>query len=128
MKFIKKLFYNCYHFQIKVGNGDMPVFMAFVMILFGTYIYLASIGMLLAWLTPKIKLSTTAFSAVILTIAVGCIIYRNIIRKKQYEKIINNKQFGSMTSKIETTVFFVASILFLIGIFVLMWAKNNQFV
>lgn len=84
--------------------------------------------MLLAWLTPKIKLSTTAFSAVILTIAVGCIIYRNIIRKKQYEKIINNKQFGSMTSKIETTVFFVASILFLIGIFVLMWAKNNQFV
>ena len=44
MMFFKKLFVCCYRFQIRVGNGDMPVSMSMGMILFAIYLYITSIS------------------------------------------------------------------------------------
>ena len=44
MLLIKKIFICYYRFQENIGNGDLPVFMTMVMILFTTYLYLTGMS------------------------------------------------------------------------------------
>lgn len=126
MRLLKTLFYNCYHFQIKVGNGDMPVFMSFAMILYGLYTYFFAFTMLVTWFIPIINSSLTNFIAIILTIGVGGIAYRNLIWKKQYKNFIESKDCCSFKNKILTVVFFCGAFLLLTGAYAIKCIMNNN--
>lgn len=128
MKLIKILFYNYYHFQQKTGNGDICIFMAFVMILFSSYLYLTSIGMLLELFIPSLELSIMVILETVLTIGIGGAVYRIVVWKKQYERIVQQTQFGALKYKIISVIFFCSPIVLLIATFILMWAKNNHFI
>ena len=43
MKFLEYLFFKYYNWQVKVGNGDMPAFMAVLSMFFSFMLYLADL-------------------------------------------------------------------------------------
>lgn len=125
MKIIDTIFYNCYHFQMKVGNGDMPVFMSFMMALFAVYLYLASFGTLISWCVPGVTLVYMTVCEIAITVIVGIMMYLRFIHKGRYKTIIGEKRYGTKSNRIITIVFFCGSFFSLMGTFALMWAKNN---
>ena len=57
--------------------------MAFVMILFSSYLYLTSIGMLLELFIPSLELSIMVILETVSTIGIGGAVYRVVVWKKQ---------------------------------------------
>ena len=45
MRFLEYLFFKYYNWQVKVGNGDMPTFMAVLFITFCSFFYFLNIVM-----------------------------------------------------------------------------------
>lgn len=106
----------------------MPVCMSFVMIIFGLYIYLISIGMLIAFFIPKIPLLLATSLALIFTIGCGAILYLNLIWKKRYKKLIEKEDKKPLRGKVVTAAWFLGAIILLIGSFSIMWATNNNLI
>ena len=108
MHFLRILFYNYYYFQQKVGNGDIAVGAAILMILFSTCLYGLGVGFFLhiytnglltfneikLWLLPVV-----VFLAVILIAKIGM--------KGKYKSIIKEKSYGSLLFKYISLLFFI---------------------
>lgn len=133
MMFFKKLFVCCYRFQERVGNGDMPVFMSMSMILFAVYLYLASIlvGVSFYWVNiignhMAIELKTMMFCNIVICCLFGRMFYLKYLKDNRLNQTLS---IGiSKSDTISAVLFFIGSIIGLCGVFIIMWAVNNEFI
>lgn len=117
MKFLKILFYNLYHYHIKYGHKDDPVYVSFLTILLLFYVDLFTLGADIdRWFITDLKLINLMTAlAIILTLCVGITGYCILLLKKRYETVIGEKEYGSRKYKIITITFINVSIIFVIG-------------
>lgn len=132
MMFFRKLFVCCYRFQVRFGNGDMPVFMSMCMILFAVYLYLTSIAIGVSFYWKNVIGNQAAIGLKILmlcNIAICCLVgvmfYLKYIRNNRL-----NQTLSVVISKFDNAkaiLFIIGSIISLFGVFIFMWAVNNGF-
>lgn len=133
MMFFRKLFVCCYRFQVRFGNGDMPVFMSMCVILFAVYLYLTSIsiGVSFYWKNvignqAAIGLKAQISCNIIICCLMGAIFYLKYIRSNRL-----NQTLSVVISKFDNAkavLFIIGSIISLFGVFFFMWAVNNGFI
>lgn len=133
MKQMQKIFVCYYRFQERIGNGDMPVFMAMGMILFATYLYLTGIstGISFFWVNimdnqAVLDLKTLTFCNIVVCCLLGVCFYLKHLRGYRLKETLSIEI--SLTDKVIATIFVIGSILCLCGVFALMWAVNNGFI
>ena len=133
MMFFRRLFVCCYHFQERIGNGDMPVFMSMGMILFAVYLYLTSISIGVSFIWEKVigNQPVIGLKSLMLCNLVICCLFGRIV----YLKYIKNNRLNqtlsigiSKSGKISAIIFIIGSIISLCGVFMFMWAVNNGFI
>ena len=130
MRLIKKIFVCYYRFQERIGNGDMPVFMAMGMILFATYLYLTGIstGISFFWVNimdnqAVLDLKTLTFCNIVVCCLLGVWFYLKHLRGYRLKETLSIEI--SLTDKVIASVFVIGSILCLCAVFAFMWAVNN---
>lgn len=130
MKFLKILFYNSYHYQMKYSHKDIPVFVSYITILGVYYLYFLSISTLIDWLfiPGKHYLNFNNLLSIGLTFAVGVAMFCILFRKKQYKKVIDDKSLGTLKYKIVTFTFLLGGFILYFSMFVVMWAMNNSLI
>ncbi|ROS81882.1 hypothetical protein EEL35_04020 [Muribaculaceae bacterium Isolate-042 (Harlan)] len=133
MMFFKKLFVCCYRFQIRVGNGDMPVSMSMGMILFAIYLYITSIsiGVSFYWQNvignqSAIGLKTLSFCNILICCLVGTMLYLKYMKGDRLNQTLSIEV--SKYDKVKAILFIIGSITSLCCIFIYMWAVNNGFI
>ena len=133
MKLLKKIFVCYYRFQERIGNGDMPVFMSMVMIVFATYLYLTGIstGISFFWVNimdnkAALDLKTLTFCNIVICCLLGVWFYLKHLRGYRLKETLSIEI--SLTDKVIATVFVIGSILCLCAVFAFMWAVNNGFI
>ena len=133
MKLLKKIFVCYYRFQERIGNGDMPVFMSMVMIVFATYLYLTGIstGISFFWVNimdnkAALDLKTLTFCNIVICCLSGVWFYLKHLRGYSLKETLSIEI--SLTDKVIATVFGIGSILCLCAVFAFMWAVNNGFI
>ena len=133
MRLIKKIFVCYYRFQERIGNGDMPVFMSMVMIVFATYLYLTGIstGISFFWVNimdnkAALDLKTLTFCNIVICCLLGVWFYLKHLRGYRLKETLSIEI--SLTDKVIATVFVIGSILCLCAVFAFMWAVNNGFI
>lgn len=132
MKRWQKIFVCYYRFQEHIGNGDLPVFMSMVMILFATYLYLTGIstGISFFWVNimdnkAALDLKTLTFCNIVICCLLGGWFYLKHLRGYSLKETLSIEI--SLTDKVIATVFVIGSILCLCAVFAFMWAVNNGF-
>ena len=133
MLVIKKIFVYFYRFQERIGNGDMPVFMAMGMILFAFYLYLTGIstGISFFWVDvmdnqAALDLKTLTFCNIVICCLLGVWFYLKHLRGYRLKETLSIEI--SLTDKVIASVFVIGSILCLCAVFAFMWAVNNGFI
>ncbi|MDE6192602.1 MAG: hypothetical protein K2M83_01285 [Muribaculaceae bacterium] len=130
---MKKIFVCYYRFQEHIGNGDLPVFMSMVMILFATYLYLTGIstGISFFWVNimdnkAALDLKTLTFCNIVICCLLGGWFYLKHLRGYRLKETLSIEI--QLTDKVIATVFVIGSILCLCAVFAFMWAVNNGFI
>ena len=133
MKQMQKIFVCYYRFQEHIGNGDLPVFMSMVMIVFATYLYLTGIstGISFFWVNimdnkAALDLKTLTFCNIVICCLLGVWFYLKHLRGYRLKETLSIEI--SLTDKLIATVFVIGSILCLCAVFAFMWAVNNGFI
>ena len=133
MKQMQKIFVCYYRFQERIGNGDMPVFMSMVMILFATYLYLTGIstGISFFWVNimdnqAALDLKTLTFCNIVICCLLCVWFYLKHLHGYRLKETLSIEI--SRTDKVIATVFVIGSILCLCAVFAFMWAVNNGFI
>ena len=133
MKLWQKIFVCYYRFQERIGNGDLPVFMSMVIILFATYLYLTGIstGISFFWVDvmdnqAALDLKTLTFCNIVICCLLGVWFYLKHLRGYRLKETLSIKI--SLTDKVIASVFVIGSILCLCAAFAFMWAVNNGFI
>ena len=133
MMLCKRLFVCCFHFQERIGNGDMPVFMSMGMILFTVYVYLTSIsiGVSFYWENVIDSQTVIGLKALILCNIIVCCLVGTMFYLKYLQGNRLNHTLSIEVSKsenVKTILFIIGSIICLCGVFIFMWAVNNGFI
>ena len=133
MNLLKIIFVCYYRFQERIGNGDMPVFMAMGMILFAFYLYLTGIstGISFFWVNVMdnqavLELKTLTFCNIVICCLLGVWFYLKHLRGYRLKETLSIEI--SLTDKVSASVFVIGSILCLCAVFAFMWAVNNGFI
>ena len=133
MNLLKIIFVCYYRFQERIGNGDMPVFMAMGMILFAFYLYLTGIstGISFFWVNVMdnqavLELKTLTFCNIVICCLLGVWFYLKHLRGYRLKETLSIEI--SLTDKVIASVFVIGSILCLCAVFAFMWAVNNGFI
>lgn len=130
-RFLNILFYTCFKFQVKVGNGnDDAVFSTSLMFLVAILLYATSILHLIDWsiyhfteyLVPIRTVMIITYSIVAIW---GVIWYFTVIYKGQYRKLIENPERITTKDKVVSFSFFLGSLIFCILVFSARCAYNN---
>ena len=130
-RFLNTLFYSCFKFQVKVGNGnDDAVFSTSLMFLVAILLYATSIMHLISWgiyhLTDNRLPTNTAMIIVYCIVAIwGVIWYFTVIYKGQYRKLIENPERITTKDKVVSFSLFLGSFIFCILVFSARCAYNN---
>lgn len=88
--FLDYLFYKYYWFQVRVGNKDIAIFTAILSITFTTFLYVASITMIILFFIISIKININPWFGLILIALIFLIFYMTFLYKKKFKYIINN--------------------------------------
>ena len=130
MKQMKKIFVCYYRFQEHVGNGDLPVFMSMVMILFATYLYLTGIstGISFFWVNimdnkAALDLKTLTFCNIVICCLLGGWFYLKHLRGYSLKETLSIEI--SRSDKLYAIIFHIGSIVSICGVFIFIWAVNN---
>lgn len=91
--FFNYLFYKYYWFQVRVGNKDIAVFMAILSMAFITFLYLASITMIILFFIIPTKININSWFGVIGIAIIFLSFYIKFLHKKKYNYIINDQSF-----------------------------------
>lgn len=130
-RFLNILFYTCFKFQVKVGNGnDDAVFSASLMFLVAILLYATSIMHLISWgiyhFTDN-RFPTNTAMIIVYSVAAICggIWYFTVIYKGKYRKLIENPERITTKDKVVSFSFFLGSFIFCILVFSARCAYNN---
>ena len=105
MRFLEYLFFKYYNWQVKVGNGNMPIFMAILFITLCTFFYFLDLVMSLHYFffanstTTLSKWYFIAFVLVFLIIEFFLFIYKGRSKKiieKHKEEWTGKKHLGAI--------------------------------
>ena len=130
MKQMQKIFVCYYRFQERIGNGDIPVFMSMVMILFATYLYLTGIstGISFFWVNimdnkAALDLKTLTFCNIVICCLLGGWFYLKDLRGYSLKETLSIEI--SRSDKLYAIIFLIGSIVSICGVFIFIWAVNN---
>ncbi|MGC3978626.1 MAG: hypothetical protein QM751_10585 [Paludibacteraceae bacterium] len=113
-EFFDYLFYKYYHWQVRVGNGDIAPFGAVVFITFLTIIFIASIiGVFTLHIMPNTfpAFMTSKVWAIISMILIFSFYFFLFLYKKKYKKILKRKELKARSG--------LVAIILPIGVFLL---------
>ena len=120
---MKKIFVCYYRFQEHVGNGDLPVFMSMVMILFATYLYLTGIstGISFFWVNimdnkAALDLKTLTFCNIVICCLLGGWFYLKHLRGYSLKETLSIEI--SRSDKLYAIIFLIGSIVRICGVFI----------
>ena len=104
MRFLEYLFFKYYNWQVKVGNGDMPTFMAVLFIAFCSFLYFLNIIASLQFFvfvnsTTISKWYFIAFAIILLVLEFFLLAYKGrdkIIMETHREEWTGKKNLGAI--------------------------------
>jgi len=117
MRFLEYLYYKYYHFQVRVGHGDIASFSAMLIISFTVMLYYFGIFFMVINLFPDIPINKSFFLSLTIILFFGLIIvfYLILVHKEKYIKIIKNDSLQRRSSLKAILFPLLAFILFNLG-------------
>ncbi len=89
MRFLEYLFFKYYYWQVKVGNGDIPSFMALISIVFSLFLYCLDIVSAYSFfICPTSPLKLGKYSFVIISAILFGILYLLLVNNGKDKRIL----------------------------------------
>jgi len=129
MRFLEYLYYKYYRFQVWVGNADVAVFTAALMITFISVLYYFAIFFMKIIFIPNILLipdSLFILFSIIILIGFLVILYMKFFYKNRYKKVIEDNRLKESSNLLAILFPLLAFILLVSGMFVKMLQNQGK--
>ncbi|SDX56571.1 Asp23/Gls24 family envelope stress response protein [Aequorivita viscosa] len=129
MKFLKYLYFKYYTFQIRVGNPDIAIFSAMLLLIFVLMLYLFGVFFITSVLLPYLS---AKFENYVLYISLGILIllvisfYFLFIFKDRYKEIIKDRFLKESNNLIVILFTLMAFVLPILGLYMKMLQNQGK--
>lgn len=129
MRFLEYLYYKFYRFQVWMGNDDIAVFTAALMIAFISVLYYFAVFFMKIIFIPDIFLipdSLFMFFSIIILIGFLVILYMKFFYKNRYKKVIEDNRLKESNNLLAILFPLIAFILLVSGMFIKMLQNQGK--